>query len=156
MPDTPQALANRLRDEGARVIDFFNNLSQDQWEGFVYMQNSVWNMHDLLAHFVSSEIGRKKLIVDVAGGGEGAPPDFEIDRFNQHEVDRLSVESNLKLLHRFNQERNLLIKFVSALRPQDLDNIGNDPFLGEVPLAEMIKLTYRHLQIHLRDTRRCL
>ena len=156
MPDTPQALADRLREEGARVIDFFNNLSKEQWDIYVYLEGNVWNLHDLLAHFVSSELGRKKLIVDVAGGGKGAPPDFKIDKFNQKEVDRLSVESNSKLLRRFTQERNHLIMFVTALRPQDLDIVGNDPFLGEVPLAEIIKLTYRHLQIHLRDARRCL
>lgn len=156
MPDTPQALADRLREEGVRVLDFFNNLTQKQWEACIYMQESIWNLHDLLAHFVSAEIGRKKLIIDVASGGKGAPPDFEIDQFNRQEVERLSVEPNSKLLHKFNEERNHLFEFVSALSPQDLNCTGNDPFLGEVPLSEMIKLTYRHLQIHLRDARRCL
>ena len=156
MPDTPQALADRLRKEGARVIDFFNNLNQEQWDAYIYMEESLWSLHDLLAHFVSSEIGRKNLIIDIASGGKGASPDFEIDRFNQQEVARLMVESNSELLHRYTRERNYLIKFVSNLQPQDLDHIGNDPFLGEVPLSEIIKLTYRHLQIHLRDARRCL
>ena len=36
---------------------------------------------------------------------------------------------------------------------QDLERSGNDPYLGETSLSEMIKLTYRHLQIHLRDVR---
>jgi hypothetical protein len=116
----------------------------------------VWNLHDLLAHFVSAEIGRKDLIIDVARGGEGAPPGFEIDFFNQQEVERLSLESNFHLLFRFTNERNELIDYVASLEPKDLDRIGNDPFLGEVPLTDMIKLTYRHLQIHLRDARRCL
>jgi uncharacterized damage-inducible protein DinB len=156
MPDTPQALAIRLREEGARVIDFFNDLSKEQWDRSIYIEGTVWTIHDLLAHFVSAEFGRKKLIIDVASGGNGAPPDFEIDKFNQQEVERLSVESNSKLIHRFKLGRNQLVKFVSALRQEDLDIVGNDPFLGEVPLTEIIKLTYRHLQIHLRDARRCI
>src|SRR4030043_2437703 len=156
MVDTPQALADRLREEGARVIDFFKNLSLEQWESFGYMQDGVWSLHDLLAHFVSAEIGRQKLIIDIAGGGKGAPPDFEIDRLNQQEVDRLSSESNSNLLSLFNLERAYLVEFVAAMQPEDLDRIGNDPFLGEVPLREILKLTYRHLQIHLRDTRRRL
>jgi hypothetical protein len=133
MPDTPQALADRLRGEGGRVVDFFNQLSTEQWEILVYPQLSNWNLHHLLAHFVSSEIGRKELIANVFGGDKGAPPDFEIDLFNQLEVEELSVNSSLELTRK-----------------------GNDPYLGVVSLSEIIKLTYRHLQIHLRDARRCL
>jgi len=156
MPETPEFLADRLRAEGARVIDFFNTLSMEQWAVIVYQQDNSWTLHDLLAHFVSSEIGRLGLIIDVASGGRGAPPDFDIDIFNQQQVDRLSNKSNSDLLRIFSQERERLIELVRALRQEDLDRIGNDPFLGEVTLAEMIKLTYRHLQIHLRDTKRCL
>jgi len=156
MPETPEFLADRLRAEGARVIDFFNTLSMEQWAVIVYQQDNSWTLHDLLAHFVSSEIGRLDLIIDIASGGRGAPPDFNIDIFNQQQVDRLSNKSNSDLLRIFSQERERLIELVRALRQEDLDRIGNDPFLGEVTLAEIIKLTYRHLQIHLRDTKRCL
>lgn len=156
MPDTPQSLADRLRGEGGRVVEFFNNLSQEQWEARISPQNSDWSFHQLLAHFVSAEIGRKELIVSVSTGGEGAPANFEIDTFNQRSVERLSRESNVHLLELFSQERSNLANFVSVLEIEDLDRIGNDPYLGAVPLSEMIKLTYRHLQIHLRDARRCL
>jgi hypothetical protein len=38
----------------------------------------------------------------------------------------------------------------------DLERIGRNPFLGEVPLVEIVKLIYRHNQIHLRDLKRLL
>lgn len=156
MPDTPQALADRLREEGVRVVEFFNHLSHEQWGVLIYPQESDWSLHHLLAHFVSSEIGRKELIINVYNGGKGAPPDFEIDLFNQREVERLSAKSDDDLLQRFNQERTVLIEHISAMSAQDLERVGNDPYLGEVALSEMIKLTYRHLHIHLRDARRYL
>lgn len=156
MSDTPQALADRLHEEGTRVIEFFNKFSIEQQENIGYLQDGNWTVHGLLAHFVSAEIGRQKLILDIAGGGKGAPPNFEIDQFNKQEVDRLSSESNANLLSLFSQERMHLVEIVAALKFEDLDRIGNDPFLGEVPLREIIKLTYRHLQIHLRDARRRL
>jgi hypothetical protein len=154
MVDTPQGLAERLREEGARVIDFFNNLSSDQWEVCVYNQAGIWNLHDLLAHFVSSEIGRRSLILNITGGGKGAPQKFDIDDFNREEVKKFSIDSNTILLKRFSQERENLIGFVASLEPLDLDRIGKDPFLGDAQLSDIIKLTYRHLQIHLRDARR--
>jgi uncharacterized damage-inducible protein DinB len=156
MVDTPQALADRLREENTRVLDFFNNLSQEQWGNFVYRQDSVWNFHHLLAHFVSSEIGHKELILNVISGGGGAPANFEINIYNQREVERLSGESNSQLLILFLQERSNLAEFVSTLTMEDLARIGNDPYLGAASLLEIVKLTYRHLQIHLRDARRCL
>lgn len=153
---SPQVLADRLREEGSRVIDFFNQLNPDQWGVLIYPDQSDWNLHHLLAHFVSAEIGRKELIIDVYNGGSGAPEDFEIDEFNHLEVQRLSEESNERLLARFNQERMELISHVSSMTKYNLQQLGNDPYLGKVALQEMIKLTYRHLQIHLRDARRCL
>lgn len=156
MPETPQSLATRLREEGGRVEQFFNQLSTDQWGIHIYPQQSDWSFHDLLAHFVSAEIGRKDLITNICAGGQGAPLDFEIDKFNQSEVARLAARSNQDLLHQFSQERADLCALVSAMSAQDLERLGNDPYLGEVALVEMIRLTYRHLQIHLRETRQYL
>ena len=153
MPDSPKSLADRLRVEGSRVVEFFNRLSLDQWGMLVYPQESDWSFHQLLAHFVSAEIGRKELIVNICDGGKGAALDFEIDAFNHREVEKLSAQPSDYLLRRFAEERNSLIEFVSAISLQDLERSGNDPYLGETSLSEMIKLTYRHLQIHLRDVR---
>ena len=153
MPDSPKSLADRLRVEGSRVVEFFNRLSLDQWGMLVYPQESDWSFHQLLAHFVSAEIGRKELIVNICDGGKGAALDFEIDAFNHREVEKLSAQPNDYLLRQFAEERNSLIEFVSAISMQDLERSGNDPYLGETSLSEMIKLTYRHLQIHLRDVR---
>jgi hypothetical protein len=156
MSDNPQTLADHLLVEGGRVIDFFNNLTEEQWEIHIYPQESEWTMHHLLAHFVSSEIGRKALISDVCCGGNGAPTNFDIDKFNQREVDRLLDISNTHLLESFSRERNELIAIISDLKNEDLNRIGNDPYLGITTLSQMIKLTYRHLQIRLREVRRCL
>jgi hypothetical protein len=153
MPDTPQSLADRLREEGGRVVHFFNHLNFDQWGILIYPQESNWSFHQLLAHFVSAEISRKELITHICDGGKRAPIDFEIDTFNQREVERLSAESNDNLLQLLTQERANIIEVMSAIFSQDLKRVGNDPYLGQVTLLEMIKLTYRHLQIHLRETR---
>ena len=156
MPATPQAMADRLREEGARVFDFFNNLSKDQWEVQVYPPDSDWSLHHLLAHFTSSELGRITLVQSVLSGGEGASSDFDIELFNQREVEKLLDEPNSYLLELFLKARTELITIVTGLEKDDLNRIGYDPYLGAVSLLEIIKLTYRHLQIHLRDARRCL
>jgi hypothetical protein len=156
MPDNAQALADRLHEEGRRVVKFFNQLTPEQWKVVIYPQQSDWTMHHLLAHFVSAEIGRQELVENVYNGGEGAPQQFDIDRFNQIEVERLSKQSSRDLIRSFTQRREKLVKLVSSMSEQELNRVGRDPYLGQVGLIEMIKLTYVHLQIHLRDARRCL
>jgi hypothetical protein len=156
MPDNAQALADRLHEEGRRVIKFFNQLTPEQWKVVIYPQQSDWTMHHLLAHFVSAEIGRQELIENVYNGGEGAPQQFDIDQFNQIEVERLSKQSSQDLIRSFTQRREKLVELVSSMSEQELNRVGRDPYLGQVELIEMIKLTYIHLQIHLRDARRCL
>jgi hypothetical protein len=44
--------------------------------------------------------------------------------------------------------------FVAGLSEADLQKTGRHPFLGETSLAEMIKMVYRHNQIHYRDLRK--
>lgn len=156
MPDTPQSLSNRLREEGDRVVEFFNGLSAGQWPLLVYPKESDWDYHNLLAHFVSAEIGRKELIINILAGGRGVSDKFDINLFNHREVERFSGKTNDTLLELFRRERSDLAALVSGLIVNDLELIGKDPYLGEAALAEMIKLTYRHLQIHLREIRRSM
>jgi len=156
MHESPQLLADRLREEADRVFDFFIHLTDEQWGLIIYPLSSDWTLHDLLAHFVSSEIGRKELIIDVINGGIGAPQNFDIDAYNQQEVGKLSGNSHKYLLESFTRERAGLVKLVSALDSSDLERRGNDPYLGETSLGDMIKLTYRHPQIHLREVRRSI
>ena len=93
---------------------------------------------------------------NILSGGEGVSSDFDIDKFNQQEVEKLLNKSNSYLLDLFLQARQELINIVSDLEINDLNRIGNDPYLGKAPLRAIIKLTYRHLEIHLRDARRRL
>jgi hypothetical protein len=153
MPDSPQSLADRLLLEGGRVVEFFNQIRTLQWSQPAYPGQGDWNFHTLLAHFLSAELGRGELIRQVAQGGPGAPPDFKIDEYKLLGVTKLNEESNFTLLDDFWTERVKLAEFVASLSQNDLERQGNDPFLGQTTLCEMIKLTYRHNQIHFREVR---
>ncbi len=153
MPDSPQSLADRLLVEGGRVIDFFNKLDATLWGKPAYAGEDAWTFHELLAHLVSAEIGRSELIAAIASGGSGAPPEFLIEEYNRSEVKKFSMDSDDSLLDRFWSERTRLAKLVGSLTLFDLTRLGNDPYLGSATLLEIIKLTYRHNQIHLREIR---
>lgn len=170
MSDSPIFLARRLAEEGEKVVAYFRRLSEQDWERVVYPRASpereespsdvgdgeIWQVRDVLAHLVSSEAALATLIADIVGGGEGAPMDLNIHDFNQKHVKELAGVSLEELLSKLVELRRAMVEYVSSLTKEDMDKPGRHPFLGSVPLYEIIRLVYRHHQIHLRDVRRVL
>ncbi len=156
MSDTPEFLAQRLQSEGDKTSAFFEELAPTAWEQLVYSEGSPWTVLQVFAHFVSTEASLFELVENIAGGGSGAPENFNIDAFNQREVAALESASFPVLLARFQAYRQHTAERVRRLSPADLEKQGRHPFLGPAPLAEIIKLIYRHNQIHQRDIRKLL
>lgn len=156
MPDNPHHLLQRLLEEGQKTLSFFGGLSEEGWNIPVYGEGEHWTIRDILAHFVGAEEGFSTLLEDVLQGGLGAPEDFDIDRFNQKSVARLRDVPIPELTERFWRLRERNAEIVSRLTQDDLLRRGRHPFLGDASVEEMIKLIYRHNQIHLRDIRRAM
>jgi len=57
-------------------------------------------------------------------------------------------------LIKFQDVRAKMATWVETLNEEDLQKEGRHPFLGETTVEEMIKLVYRHNQIHYRDMRK--
>jgi uncharacterized protein (TIGR03083 family) len=156
LAETPAFLAGRLQAEGEKVRQFFSTLSDEQWQRSIYTEGAEWRVRDVLAHFVSSERSLLKLFQNIYAGGGGASEDFSIDRFNRSQVAKLQSFSPEQLLDDFGDVRRGMIDWVWGLAEADLSKTGRHPFLGVTTLAEMIKMIYRHNQIHYRDLRRVL
>ncbi|GAB4497900.1 MAG: hypothetical protein OHK0052_10290 [Anaerolineales bacterium] len=147
-------LVKRLYDEGEKVVAFFDGLSPEDWEKIIYADGEVWTLHHLLRHFVSSEVSMTQLVSAIVAGGSGAAEDFDIDRFNQRKVTQLAGHSTAALLAQLREARAATVALAQELTPADLQKVGRHPFLGVTTVEEILKLMYRHQQIHLRDVRK--
>jgi uncharacterized damage-inducible protein DinB len=147
-------LSDRLRSEGEKTLAFFSGLTPEQHELPVYTEGAQWTVRQILAHFVSAEAAFLSLVGDITSGGRGAPEGFNIDHFNDREVAQKQEMQSTELLEQFSTLRRRTIEVVDELSDGDLAKMGVHPFLGLVPLIDMIKLIYRHNQIHMRDIRR--
>ena len=153
MSGSPGKLSLKLQAEGEKAVAFFNNLSSQELELGIYSDGPAWNARELLAHFVSAETAFHELIEDILAGGNGAPEGFDIDVFNQRQVLLLGDIPASELIEQFQQVRRQTVQMVEKLDPELLDRTARHPFLGIAPLIEIIKLIFRHNQIHLRDIR---
>ena len=156
MPDTPAFLAERLKVEGEKFFEMFAALTDAQWQTEVYTEGTTWTIRNVLAHFVTSERGFVKLFANILEGGLGAADDFSIDRYNARQQEKTKDLEPGELLEQFRAVRAKMISWVSGLGEEDLQIEGRHPYLGQVSLAEMVKMVYRHNQIHYRDIRKVL
>jgi len=154
MSDTPDFLAERLANDGQKMADFFAGLGPDDWAQPVYGEGEGWTVRDVLAHFVSAERSFLALFESILAGGPGVPDDFEIDRFNNAQVAGMAAATSQALLDEYRDARAATAAWVEARTAEELERTGRHPFLGPTSLADMIKMVYRHNQIHLRDLRR--
>jgi hypothetical protein len=156
MPESSAFLSERLKTEGEKTAAFFSSLTADQWNDLVYTEGAEWTVRSVLAHYVTAEKGFVKLFSDIRDGGPGASEDFDIDRYNASQQQKTRERMPAELLEQFKTIRAEMAAWVASLTEADLQKQGRHPFLGVTTLAEMIKMVYRHNQIHQRDLRKVI
>lgn len=156
MPETPAFLAERLKSEGEKTAAFFSTMADECWSLPVYSEGETWTVRSILAHFLSSEHELLRLLADIRDGGPGAREDFDLDRYNASQLRKTAQLSPQALLDQFLLARAATVAFVSTLEQADLEKRGRHPYLGPTTLVEMVKIVYRHNQIHTRDLRHAL
>ncbi|RPJ20687.1 MAG: DinB family protein [Chloroflexi bacterium] len=149
-------LAEKLQSEGEKFVAIFTGLTDGQWQMEVYTEGSTWTIRNILAHFVTSERGLLKLFEKIRQGGEGAPDDFSIDRYNAAMQERTKQATPRELLEQYKAIRAEAAAWTSGLSESDLDKQGRHPFLGVTTIREMIKLLYIHNLTHYRDMKKAL
>jgi hypothetical protein len=149
-------LAEKLKTEGDKILRFFFEMKEDQWQATVYAEGEVWTVRSVLAHFVASERGLVQLFESIRQGGTGAADDFSIDRYNTEQQRQIQDLSPAELLEQYKKVRGATVNWVSSLKDEELEIKGRHPFLGETVLREMIKMLYLHHQIHCRDIKKAL
>jgi hypothetical protein len=161
MLNSPEVLASRLQEEGAAVLAFFDQLTPTQWDQEVYPSGEdgtiPWRVREVLAHFIAAEQGFHQLLQNVAAAGGGVQPEFDVDAYNRHTVPDLSQLEHQALLGQYAMVRERTVALTRAFEPEQLALMGRHPAsAGEVTLSDMVRITYNHNKIHLRDVRRAL
>jgi hypothetical protein len=156
MADTPAFLAERLKREGKNTIEFFQALSPDDWQTGLYTDGAAWTVGQVLAHIVAAEHSLTRLVENILDGGAGTPEDFDLNTYNERKVDEMKALPREALLERYSALRGKLTGLVAGMSPDDLLKQGRHPWLGVAALEDIIKLIYRHNQIHQRDIRKAI
>jgi hypothetical protein len=150
------ALAEKLKTEGEKFVEFFSHLIEKDWDTEVYTEGEMWTLRNVLAHFVTSERGLVKLFETIRQGGPGATDDFSIDRYNASQQVKTKDLSPVELLEQYKEIRANSVAWVAGLKDEELEIRGKHPFLGETAIREMVKMLYIHNQTHYRDVKKVM
>lgn len=146
----------RLANEGLKTLDFFRELSYDDWQTQVYAAGAGWTVQDILCHLLNAEQAFHHLLGDIMLGGSGSPETMQLDEFNEQQVKALTGTNPTQTMKEFSQARVTTLEIVRNMQPADLDRTGRHPFLGMTTVDKMVQLIYRHVMLHQRDIRRTL
>jgi len=156
MESKSERLSRRLIEEGEKTGEFFRFLPLDFLDMELYTDGGHWKVGQIMAHFLATEIGIFALITSILDGNPGTPEDFELNRYNEKKVTEFCDLPLSVLLDGFIEQRLRNALAVKVFTDEQLQTQGRHPYLGFTRIEEIIKLLYRHNQIHQRDIRRLL
>lgn len=154
MTEPENLLAAKLMSEGKKTKVFFESLSEAAWQTPIYTDGAQWDARETLAHLIQAEASLRALFERVVAGGDGAPVDFDIERFNREHTGRLASLSRDELLQRYADERRATADFADGLSASQLALRGRHPALGDSSIEDMLKLIYLHNSMHVRDIKK--
>lgn len=149
-------LSSKLLSEGNKIHTFFGELSKDEFSKEIYSEGETWQIKDILAHLVSADINFLEYFKRLKSSGGGLPEEFDLNTFNNAQVNMMKSSKAKDLLEQFNENRNKMALWVSQLKFEDLELEGIHPAMGKAKLGEMIKMVYLHNILHLRDVKSVL
>ncbi len=137
-------------------VTFFQSLTPVQLELQVYQDGARWTAKQVVAHFVTIERSMQKLFNNILSGGQGAPADFDVDRYNKSKVAKLDGTALDELIVQFRAVRRETINIVDRMSDSDFDREGYHAFHGHGRLEHFIRWTYEHAGLHEDDIRKAM
>ena len=150
--DIIEKLEQNLEDS----ITFFQSLNPDQLALKVYPDDESWTVKQVLAHFITIEQSMHWLFKNILAGGSGSPENFDIEKFNRTQPNKLFGLTTDELIDQFRLVRQDTIAIVSGMDEKDLDREGLHAFHGHGKLERFICWAYEHTRIHVDDIREAL
>jgi hypothetical protein len=137
-------------------IVFFKSLPPEKLGLTVYQDGAAWTVQQVLAHFITIERSMQWLFNNMLSGGPGSPGDFDLERFNRTQPQKLDGLALNELIDQFRSVRRDTIAIVKGMSENDLDREGLHPFHGHGTLERFIRWAYEHVGLHENDIRTAL
>ena len=156
MKNRQSDIISKLEDSLYALISFYRSLKPEELNRKVYQEDDSWTVIQVLAHLITIEQSMQWLFNNILSGGPGAPPDFDIERFNRSQPKKLFKFELEELIQQFQSVREATISIVRKMDETDLDREGRHAFHGHGRLERFIRWAYEHQRMHEDEMRQVL
>lgn len=141
--------------------DLFASLNDADWQRPVYGHEQGWTVRDTLAHMVSAGRGLLQAAQLIADGALKMPADFDLDRWNQRQVEKQADRTPADLLDDLAAVTQNTLAYLDRLSAGEdaaaiLARRGRHAVFGDTTVEFILRRTYRHEREHAQDIRAAL
>ena len=156
MTDRRSEIISELEESLRQAIALFRSLEPEQLDVKVYQDGESWTAIQVLAHLITIERSMQWLFNNILSGGPGAPPEFDIERYNRSQPRKLFTFDLEALIQQFHLVREATMTIVRNMAENDLDREGRHAFHGHGKLERFIRWAYEHQRMHEDEIRRAI
>lgn len=154
--DKKDAIKQKLDKTRETLLTLVSGLTEKEWQALAFSEESDWRVIDIIRHVADSERGMTNLMMQIKQGGEGVPPDFDLDRWNRRAVSKLQEKTPQELLAGMSESRAVLMSFIETLEPDDWAKKGRHASLRIMSIEEICNLIADHEEMHGAGIRQAL
>jgi uncharacterized damage-inducible protein DinB len=149
--ETKVQIFQKLSGSRQILLATLDELESEKWEKTVYTEDADWTVKDLFGHLMDSERSMTRLIEVIKEGGEGVPPDFDLNRWNARTIKKTTDLTTDEIRSEMITNRGRLLEMLYDMPDEDWTKKGRHGSLQVMSVEEILNLIADHENAHLRD-----
>ena len=149
--ETKGQIFEKLSGSRQALLATLDDLKLEQWEQTVYTEDANWTVKDLFGHLMDSERSMTRLVELIKEGGEGVPPDFDLNRWNARTIRKTTDLTTDEIRTQMIANRGRLLEMLYDMPDEDWKKKGRHGSLQVVSVEEILNQIADHENDHLRD-----
>ena len=144
--------AQKVRTKTVSIIEKAN---EQQLQTKVSSHAEAWTILEVAKHLYVSEDGMVQLMQRIKNHSDpnsvpGVPEDFDRDRYNKRQVQKLEQLSKKDILTKMSDSRKNFVNFVESLSEEDFSKKGRHASLKVLSIEEICKIIPTHELEHIQ------
>lgn len=152
MDERKAKIVNALDAARAELLAVLDGLGDGDWQRPTACQG--WSIKDVVAHLAIGDAGNMVIVRRILNGEEGAVAGFDVDRYNQRQVEKRRDRSPRELHGDLAAGRRELVALLDELSDEQLSVAGHrttgEPTTVEGVFYRLVEHDRMHAQ-HIRD-----
>lgn len=153
MDEKKAGISAKLAEARNDLSGVLRNLEESDWAIEVYSEGEAWTVLDILRHLTAAERDMTLLMERIRQGSDGAPPDFDLNRWNSRSIEKAEAKTPADLQAEMLENRAYLLSMIESIEPEEWEMKGRHASLRIMSIEEILQLIADHEVRHTADIR---